>query len=1153
MSTSIADLAVNLSANIAGFEGDLGKAFRSASKFAKGATASFAVVGAAFASMSSIVLAGTKQAIDRMDDLQAAAKRVGVSSEALSALGYAAQQANVPMAALESAMSRLAKTAGAAMQGPGKERNVFEQIGISVQELQSLRPEQLLVRIADRVSQFKDGTAKSAFAMELFGRGARNMMPLLVEGGAGIEALMERAADLGVVLDDKTTAAADRFNDALNDVKMLQQGLFNDIAKQTMPMLTALADVFVEQGIAARKAGEDSDYFATTLELLLKFAIGVKSAFEIVGKLLGAFAATVVEVADVVWGKLKAFGSAAKDLMSDPIKYFAEWDEQHRKLNESSGDVAARLSGIWSGFADDFGRDVAESAEQMRALDVRMSDAAATAQTAGRNFGTLDAPIAAIAVASKEASEALKEWTKAQAQHDKEMLKQEKIAKDLRDAQAALKASYDALLADYATEAELLSMTEEQRRMLIPLLEAEARVRDIVNEARQKGIAISKEEEAQMIANAKSAAALNVTMGESLAQAQPWADAWQGAMDSCADAFAEFVTGGIDSFKDFGKALLDIGRQYLAQLIRLFMTTRLPALQQGGIAQSGGSFGGMGGLTGGMSGMQDFGAGLGFVGMGASAGYNYTGDWGGAAAGGVLGLGAYGFASGAAGALASGAGVVGAGGAFSAGAAGAMSVLGPVGIALAALAVLYLALSKEKPPAISVIGDDVVGTSGYRNLSPGSTYESALGGFTFASIDSVDRETRDEFAAAIQSFDNSIAQFLDNEQLTRVTAALATFNVHLEEGAITAENLLGARFETILGTFDEGIQEIVRGAGDLEAQIQKLGELLAWPRAIEGILEALGREDMLASMTELERETYLVNERFDAARDALEAMNATEAQITRLEEYRTNALERLGDAQDGVLRNERGIAEMLDGIEWDFFLEGLEGVEREIAIITRQTDDWIRQLMEMGASEEELARVRAIGAARIARLREEEATLPSIYDAMNGEADTMRGYFDNLRAALGGVRDWLSDQPFGTSSASPEERMGLARDDLVSLAQRAARGDIDAINQITGAGDRFLQESAGYYGVGSADFARDEAFVRSLLEPLGAAADATSLSEAMLDLTEVLVRLTALLNRQGVNDPVASALLRVEEAVKSGNATVARALDKAAQRGARVV
>ena len=84
--------------------------------------------------------------------------------------------------------------------------------------------------------------------------------------------------------------------------------------------------------------------------------------------------------------------------------------------------------------------------------------------------------------------------------------------------------------------------------------------------------------------------------------------------------------------------------------------------------------------------------------------------------------------------------------------------------------------------------------------------------------------------------------------------------------------------------------------------------------------------------------------------------------------------------------------------------------------------------------------------------------------------------------------------------------------------EKARTGDIDAISQLTQAAQALLQEGRGFFGAG-VEFTQLEAFVRSILEPFAAQANAESLPNALNALTTVLDRLTAWLNGQGATGP----------------------------------
>ena len=119
MSQSIANLAIDLTANIAGFTSDLGRANREAEKFAKNLERDFgrigARIGAALATGITAVSAAVRSTVNELDRLGDVSKQIAVSTEALSGLGYAAKLSGADAAALEKGLTKLSRTMAEAL------------------------------------------------------------------------------------------------------------------------------------------------------------------------------------------------------------------------------------------------------------------------------------------------------------------------------------------------------------------------------------------------------------------------------------------------------------------------------------------------------------------------------------------------------------------------------------------------------------------------------------------------------------------------------------------------------------------------------------------------------------------------------------------------------------------------------------------------------------------------------------------------------------------------------------------------------------------------------------------------------------------------------------------------------------------------------
>ena len=150
---------------------------------------------------------------------------------------------------------------------------------------------------------------------------------------------------------------------------------------------------------------------------------------------------------------------------------------------------------------------------------------------------------------------------------------------------------------------------------------------------------------------------------------------------------------------------------------------------------------------------------------------------------------------------------------------------GPVGaIAGALLGGLIGGLfDKKRPPILDISGFSRAGLSN----SDDDTSIDSIFGTTFLRSRRIDASDVKEFAAAIQEFDETIAAFLTDNQISAISESLQDWQLQLEGDAITLEAFLESRFGRMLTTFSDHIQEFVNRGGDLESQVERLAVGLA--------------------------------------------------------------------------------------------------------------------------------------------------------------------------------------------------------------------------------------------------------------------------------------------------------------------------------------
>jgi hypothetical protein len=174
-------------------------------------------------------------------------EKTGVSTEALSALAYAAKQSGVSTDSLAGGLEKMNRAVFAAGTAPAGAVNAFTRMGVAVKDSSgNFRSTQdILEDLAAKFKAMPDGPAKTALAMQVFGRSGAELLPLLNQGKDGIQKFSEEAKKLGLVISGETAEQAHVFEQTLDKIEGALTGVSNVVLKYMLPSMQALADFFV--------------------------------------------------------------------------------------------------------------------------------------------------------------------------------------------------------------------------------------------------------------------------------------------------------------------------------------------------------------------------------------------------------------------------------------------------------------------------------------------------------------------------------------------------------------------------------------------------------------------------------------------------------------------------------------------------------------------------------------------------------------------------------------------------------------------------------------------------------------------------------------------------------------------------------------------
>lgn len=323
-------IVIDLLLKTGAFETDAKRAEKRMEALAKEAKRVGVALGTAIAGGAVAVATGltamVKGAIDSADAMRDLSIRTGVSTETLSAFGYAASQTGTDIDVLAKGMKVLAKNVADSLNPTSEQSKIFKALGIDVKDAQgNLRDiGDLIPEIADRFKAMEDGTTKAALAQALLGKAGLELIEFFNQGASGLAEYTDRARELGLVLDSETAAAADDFNDTLGDLKAVTQGYALALAKELLPDLQNLADSFRNTATEGNKVSEMAEGTAQFLRGLATVAHIVSSAFEIVGTGIATVVAQGQAAVKFITGDMRG----ALNLYKAASQGFgAEWNE----------------------------------------------------------------------------------------------------------------------------------------------------------------------------------------------------------------------------------------------------------------------------------------------------------------------------------------------------------------------------------------------------------------------------------------------------------------------------------------------------------------------------------------------------------------------------------------------------------------------------------------------------------------------------------------------------------------------------------------------------------------------------------------------------------------------------------------------------------
>jgi hypothetical protein len=264
-------------------------------------------------------VAAYNEAGSQLDDMS---QRTGMSVEALSELGYAAQLSGANLETLEGGIRKMQKFLASATEGSAGATESLAALGLTFADLQGLSPDQQFELLADRVSKIADPALRTAAAMEIFGKTGTALLPMMQNGAKGIAAFRQEARDLGIVMSTEDARSAAVFGDALDQLwAVLKSGVYaiggalapmlTDLVQSTSRVITTIVKWIRENRtliVTVFKIAAGVAAAGTALFGLGGLIAGVGAAFGVVATIITAIGSALATLGTIVVALLSPIG-----------------------------------------------------------------------------------------------------------------------------------------------------------------------------------------------------------------------------------------------------------------------------------------------------------------------------------------------------------------------------------------------------------------------------------------------------------------------------------------------------------------------------------------------------------------------------------------------------------------------------------------------------------------------------------------------------------------------------------------------------------------------------------------------------------------------------------------------------------------------------
>lgn len=290
------------------------------------------------------------------DDLNTMSKVYGIGTQDLQKYKAAADLVDVSVETIAKSHVKLEKSMASAGSGTGKSAEAFKKLGVDVVDANGeLRnSDDVWKDTIKALGNVQNETERDALAMQLMGKSAAELNPLIEDGGETYEKVAETMKEYGLdFVDQETLDKANEFNDSLDTMKLIGAAALSQVGSQLAavfaPALEKVVGIF---GKIAEWLGNLNPKVLAVLGVVAAVIAGIAPVLILLGKLafsISSIISLVGVVAPLIGGLAAPIAiaiAAVVALIAIGVLLYKNWDKIKAKAKEMWNSIKTTFAGI---------------------------------------------------------------------------------------------------------------------------------------------------------------------------------------------------------------------------------------------------------------------------------------------------------------------------------------------------------------------------------------------------------------------------------------------------------------------------------------------------------------------------------------------------------------------------------------------------------------------------------------------------------------------------------------------------------------------------------------------------------------------------------------------------------------------------------------